>query len=131
MGLTDQLHDEHQQILAVFDQLDKTKDTSKIKELTKQLMDVAAVHIKTEEEQLYPSLAGSQSQEVRQTAAIFYSLMEQYAAEFMAIIKIITDSQGPLSQNNIDDFAKIRTKFRDRVAIEETLLFAAYNGRKI
>jgi hypothetical protein len=130
MDLIEELRDEHKNILKMFDQLDWTIDSNEIKKLAAQLLEVIVPHVNKEDIQLYPPLRNSASAEISQTAGIFSGLMVRYSMEIVEVIKTIINWPGELTPEVSANFSKIRARIRDRIAIEEAMLFSAYKEIK-
>jgi hypothetical protein len=71
-------------------------------------------------------MQNSALEDIRQTAAIFSGLMVRYSADMLGLVRNIISQEGQLNAEIINDFSKIRGKIRDRIMVEETVLFPAY-----
>ena len=127
MTLIDDLKSEHTQILQLFEELEEAKYTDK--SLTNELKEVAMTHLKKEDELLYPSLMESDKEEIRHTAKIFSDIVKKYSEEFLEVVDNLLTFENEVDEDAISDFEKIRDRIKDRIAIEETMLFASFDQR--
>lgn len=125
MSLIETLKIEHQQILALFDQIDKTPDLIKEKDLVKNLVDITTQHLNKEDTLLYPAISQSKNEETKQTGLVFSSTMPDYVSGFT---KVVTDilNTDKITPELLSQYQKIRDKIKNRITVEETILFPSF-----
>jgi len=125
MNLIETLKIEHQQILALFDQIDKTPDLIKEKDLVKNLVDITTQHLNKEDTLLYPAISQSKNEETKQTGLVFSSTMPDYVSGFT---KVVTDilNTDKITPELLSQYQKIRDKIKNRITVEETILFPSF-----
>jgi DUF438 domain-containing protein len=124
MGLIRDLKLEHQKILQLFDEVEKSKFTKE--KIIIELKNLAISHLQKEDQQLYPSLLNSEKEEIRGIASIFSNIMKKYSKDVISSINNLLDCNGKVNQDSVDNFKKISDKIKDRIVIEETILFPLY-----
>jgi iron-sulfur cluster repair protein YtfE (RIC family) len=125
MDLIKTLKEEHSQILSLFDQIDQLTDTAKIKELTTTLADIVTKHLYKEDTILYPNLAKSKNEEIQHIGSVFSSTMPDYVKDFTSVVTTILNTQE-ITPEILTQYQKIRDKIKNRVTVEETILFPSF-----
>lgn len=126
MNLIETLKTEHQQILALFDQIDKTTDLIKLKDLIKNLVDITIQHLNKEDTILYPSLAKSKNEEIQHIGSVFSTTMQDYVKDFTSVVTTILNTQE-ITPEMLAQYQKNRDKIKNRITIEETILFPTFD----
>lgn len=126
MDLIQVLKAEHQIILGIFADVDATSGLEDKKVLFRKLMPIAVTHLNKEDTQLYPAFQRSPDAELRKMAEVFSSTMGGYAKELSEVVNEILTSHTGLSPALVTHYEGIRDRIKDRITIEETVLFPAY-----
>ncbi len=124
MALISELKKEHSKLLDVFDKIEQTQLTDK--NLIKTLKKLAVNHLEKENKQLYPKLLKSKQVDVRETTETFSDMMGEYSKQFILIIDKLLKSNSKISSKLIKDFEQISDKIKDRIVLEESVLFELY-----
>lgn len=123
----DELKNEHRKIVDLFDKIDGSKGFNAKKELIKELTSLVTGHLKKEDERLYPVLATSKNEGVAKLGAIFSNAMKDNSEKFMTFVEKFLNS-ADLNDELSGMYKKISEKIKNRVIIEEAVLYPAYES---
>lgn len=126
MDIIKDLKEEHERILVMLDDIDKAQNLEEKKEEVRELRAFVAGHLKKEDEQIYPALRDSGDDEKIKLGYLFSDIMKGYTTEFLNVADDILSAEEELEEDVIRSYEKIRDKIKDRVTIEETILFPAF-----
>ncbi|MDO8443056.1 MAG: hemerythrin domain-containing protein [bacterium] len=121
----EELKNDHKIIIEFFDNIDKSEKFDAQKELVRKLTDVLTIHLKKEDEYLYPALAKSKNEEIARLGDIFSSAMKNIAKDYIVFVEQFLKNSEP-SAELADAYKKMSKKVRNRVTIEEVVLYPAY-----
>ena len=123
----DELKNEHRKIVDLFDKIDESEKFSVKKELVRELTALVTVHLKKEDEQLYPVLASSKNEGAAKLGIIFSSAMKDNSGKFIVFVEKFLGS-ADLNDELSGAYKKISEKIKSRVIIEEAILYPAYES---
>ena len=121
----EELKIEHGKIIGFFNTIEASEKFNDQKNLVKELTALVVIHLKKEDEQLYPKLALSKNEEISKMGSIFSMAMKNNSKDFVAFVERFLSSTEPNSEL-MDTYKMISGKIRDRITIEETVLYPAY-----
>jgi len=126
MNLIETLKDEHKKILELFDEVDSVDAVKEKKILVEKLKKLAIKHLTTEGKEIYPKIKEAKEKDIRDLGELFSELMNKYSTEFLNIIKKIEESHNEIEKEIIEKYSRIKDRIKDRIVLEETTLFPAY-----
>ncbi len=116
MDIYSLLRQDHQNVYALFDAIDKNSDAGEKEHLFKQLKHELDLHTQLEEELFYPELLHSQ-----RTGDRVRHALHEHGEIKNGLMKLETTDVNDPSWN--EQFVKIRTQFDDHIKEEENQLF--------
>lgn len=120
------LKKQHDALIDLLDKIDRCTSAPDRLSLLKELKSVAVAHLQVEDDYLYPHLLDSQDVALVKIGATFSSLMADYSELFLTLLDKVFSSKGDLSKAMLDEYVLVSTKLRDRITVEESILFPAY-----
>ena len=134
MDLIPQLKEEHRTIMKLFVSIhdgiaDKKESTEEITDLFRELYEVLTAHLELEDKLLYPVFTRAKQKELKELGKRFSGEMLMIAKKIMMFFteyekKSIDELRG--SKKSSDELLAIISSVKNRVAIEESVLFPAY-----
>ena len=112
-------------IIEFFNAIEKSEKFNIKKELVRELTTLVSIHLEKEDTRLYPVLAESQIEEIYKLGRIFSMVMKNNSKDFMIFVETFLKSTGPNTEFE-NAYKNISEKIRNRITIEETILFPAY-----
>lgn len=126
MEVITKLKEQHQEMLEKFDNIDQIEQPEDKKEGIKKLIEIVVEHLKIEDDEIYPTLLNSGVPESVRLAKVMISLMQSYVSDFIKATDVILANEGAISSHAISEYNDIIIDIRNRIKIEETLLFPEY-----
>lgn len=126
MSIIPTLREEHVEILKMFNQIDATDLFEEKKEKINELKGFVIKHVITENEDIYPILEKSQTPDSVKLGKVMSSLMQSYSVDFIAAIDAILMGGSSSEKQMIDAFNESVIDIKNRIKIEELLLFPEY-----
>ncbi len=134
MELIKQLKDEHKEILYLISSLESgiksgRVDSAEFLNQVTELKELLVNHLSVEDKLLYPQISQSKSSEVKIIGDTFSTQMAEIAKkamQFFGEYQSVPVSELVKNQKFLEDFKEISAKIKERVKIEESVLFNAY-----
>lgn len=126
MDIIKELKEEHKKILLIFNEIEKVSSVDEKKGKIKELRTFMVEHLKKEDEHVYPGLAKCKNKKAVQLGDLFSDAMNKYAKEFLGVVDNILNQEDEISEDLILAYELITDKIKDRIIVEETILFPAF-----
>lgn len=126
MDLISDLKNEHQQILQLFNEIDQTVSLEGKKKLVATLMELMTAHLKNEDEQVHRPIIASDNEKMHILGVTLSEMVVDHIGNFTEVMSRIKACPDVMDEQLIKDYMDIRDKIINRIAVEENLLFPAY-----
>lgn len=123
-----ELKKEHQEIISMLNGVDvaSSKETRE-----KQIIDLRAFvvkHLEKEDAFVYPKLTLSHNKILIDLGEEFFHSMQEYSHLFISVTDRILKSDVVLDARLVTDYEDMKNKIKERIFIEEKVLFPAYES---
>lgn len=122
------LKSEHKAILKIFGEMASlAKEESSVLKPLNELEKILVIHLKKEDEILYPKFRQAEEEELKKLGQMFSEQMKLYTAEVIGCLTEIKKANGQPDSALLARWEKISSRIASRVNIEENILFPAYD----
>lgn len=125
-SLIEELKNEHKEIIAIFDKIEQVENFHDKKELIQELIALIVPHLKKEDELIHPIIVKSADEEVCRAGRILSKVTQEISQEFGLVADEMLKVDNFTDAKTLDDFEKICDKIKTRIALEESVMFPAY-----
>lgn len=120
-----ELKSEHKEIINFFNDIEKSEKFEDKKILVQKLTSLVVTHLRKEDDRLYPVLAASNIQEIAKLGNVFSIAMKDTSEKYVAFVEAFLKS-AEMTDELTDAYKRISEKIKNRVTIEEIVLYPAY-----
>lgn len=126
MSIIPILKEEHIEILKMFNQIDAAELFEEKKEKIRELKGFVVKHVTTENDDIYPVLEKSLAPDSVKLGRVMSSLMQSYSVDFIGAVDAILMGGASSEESMIAAFNESVIDIKNRIKIEELLLFPEY-----
>lgn len=121
----EELKGEHKEIIEFFNSIDESEKFEDKKEMIQKLTALVVTHLRKEDDRLYPVLAASSIQEIAKLGTVFSMAMKDTSEKYVAFVEAFLKSDK-MTEELTDAYNRINKTIKNRVTIEEIVLYPAY-----
>ncbi|MEI8096620.1 MAG: hemerythrin domain-containing protein [Candidatus Moraniibacteriota bacterium] len=123
-----ELKEEHKAIIIALNEVNFGGNLEETKVLIQTMQSVVTEHLRKEDTVIYPALLGSQNEALVSLGTSFLHSMIAYSEIFVDVTRRIGESSGSIDAGLVSEYESMRNKIKDRIFVEETALFPAYES---
>ncbi len=124
-----QLKEEHRIIIAFLNKINLSGgNTATLQKTVAEMKDVVIGHLRKEDEIVYPHLLRSKNIILISLGESFLRSMTVYSEIFTDVTRRIQESDNSIDPTLILDYESMKNTIKDRIFIEEKILFPAYES---